>query len=182
MLRSRPARQVGVVACHACSHLTDALVSMCIEAGVDFAVMPCCHRDLHTQGQMGIVAKSFRLKEHEVIDIARLGGIVARGYDCRWRTIDASITPENRMLVGLANLKPNAAFNRLMVQQTTDAKLSHIYAKIHGFASDPYAAGPEGADKGAAAAEGAEAEAEVGAAAGETATELANSEGAKGLY
>ena len=31
---------VAVVACHACSHLTDEILHACAVAGVDFAVMP----------------------------------------------------------------------------------------------------------------------------------------------
>jgi hypothetical protein len=49
LLRSLPASEVAVVACHACSHLTDAIVEICISHGVDFAVMACCHRDLRVR-------------------------------------------------------------------------------------------------------------------------------------
>ena len=68
-------------------------------------MMPCCHRDLRTANQMQIVSKSLGVNKSGLIDVARLGAIVARGFDCRWRTIDKSITPENRILVGLARPK-----------------------------------------------------------------------------
>ena len=67
LLRRFEPSRVGVVACHACTHLTDAIVAMSIDAGVDFAVMPCCQRDLLTNGQMALAAKSLRVREAEVI-------------------------------------------------------------------------------------------------------------------
>lgn len=105
--------------------------------------MPCCHRDLRTANQMQIVAKSLGTSKQGLIDVARLGAIVARGFDCRWRTIDAAITPENRILVGLA--RPKAAAWQLRaasIGQQSDSRLSHIYARIHGMARDPYAPSP----------------------------------------
>jgi hypothetical protein len=83
--------QVAVVACHACGHLTDAMIDACICAGVDFAAMPCadhsskcnqaaphcrraramcrcCHRDDHTQKQMGLAAATLGTSEHKVIE------------------------------------------------------------------------------------------------------------------
>ncbi len=149
LLRQQPAAKIAVVACHACGHLTDAVVDMCVELGIDFAVMGCCHKDTQTQGQMGLVAKSLGIKEHEAIDVARLGGIVGRGYDCRWRTIDKSITPENRMLIGLARLGPGVALQRAMYEQATEAKMSKVYSRIHGLSKDPYAEGAAKSREGA---------------------------------
>jgi hypothetical protein len=97
---------------HACGQLTDFVIDACIEAQVDFAVMPCCHRDLRTANQMQIVAKSLGVSKSGLIDVARLGAIVARGFDCRWRTIDKTITPENRILVGLARPKVSEQVDR----------------------------------------------------------------------
>ena len=102
--------------------------------------MPCCHRDLRTANQMQIVSKSLGVSKSGLIDVARMGAITARGFDCRWRTIDAAITPENRILVGLA--RPKAAAWQLRAAshaKQSDARLSHIYARIHGMARDPYA-------------------------------------------
>ena len=78
LLESLPASEIGVVACHACTHLTDSIISMCIERGVDFAVMPCCQRDLYTQHQMALVAKSLNIKEHAAIDVSHVK---------RWRVV-----------------------------------------------------------------------------------------------
>uniref|UniRef100_A0A7S4BH53 Uncharacterized protein n=2 Tax=Chrysotila carterae TaxID=13221 RepID=A0A7S4BH53_CHRCT len=118
---------------------------MCVAKGVDFAVMPCCHRDLKTQGQMKIVAKYLGTSPHTAIDVARVGAITSGGFDCRWRSIPANITPENRILVGLAKHKLTSLAMRAECETNSDRKLSHIYAKIHGFQVDPYkdkASGP----------------------------------------
>ena len=123
---------VCVVACHACTHLTDRIVDLCIARGVDFAVMPCCQRDLLTQNQLAIAAKGMRISEGEAIDLARLGGICARGYDCRWRTIDKKITPVNRLLVGLSKVKQSVALQRQLVTANSEAKMTLIYSRLLG--------------------------------------------------
>jgi len=131
LLDSLPPADVGVVACHACSHLTDGIIAMCVERGVKFAVMPCCQRDLQTQNQMAVVAKSLGIKEDAAIDVARMGGILARGYDCRWRTIDAAITPKNRMLVGLGQVKSEAIDARRRIRDESTVKLGKIYKRVY---------------------------------------------------
>eukprot|EP00965_Chrysotila_dentata_P212269 6186927-Pleurochrysis_carterae.AAC.3 len=53
--------------------------------------------------------------------------------------------PENRILVGLAKHKLTSLAMRAECETNSDRKLSHIYAKIHGFQVDPYkdkASGP----------------------------------------
>ena len=102
-----------------------------VARGVDFAVMPCCQRDLATSGQMAHVAKSLGIAEHAAIDVARLGGIVARGYDCRWRTIDVKITPQNRLLVGLARRPPEMEARRRRIEAESNAKIKQIYSRVH---------------------------------------------------
>ena len=92
--------------------------------------MPCCQRDLHTQSQMGLVAKSLGISEDVAIDVARLGGVAARGYDCRWRTIDAAITPKNRILIGLGRRKAAALLARQQGESAArSAKLAQIYKR-----------------------------------------------------
>lgn len=41
-------RSTAVIACHACAHMADAIVGICLSFGVDFAVMPCCYKVLST--------------------------------------------------------------------------------------------------------------------------------------
>ena len=130
--------EIAVVACHACGHMSDEIIAMCIRAGADFAVMPCCHRDRDTQNQMALVAATLGTSEHAAIDAARVGSITARGYDCRWRTIDASISPENRILVGLAKHKAGTLAARAKSVEVADSKMGHLYAKIHHLQQDPH--------------------------------------------
>jgi hypothetical protein len=61
----------------------------------------------------------------------QLGAIVAKGYDCRWRMIDKAITPENRLLIGLAHTKPNVALQRQLLQAQSSAKMVQIYSRVH---------------------------------------------------
>ena len=119
--------EVAVVACHACSHLTDAIIATCIARGVDFAVMPCCQRDLQSQGQMALVAKSLGIKEGEAIDVAQMGGILARGYDCRFRTIDAS-----RRSTGCSFARARAVtrLQRKLVEESSARKMTQIYSRV----------------------------------------------------
>ena len=151
----RAPEEAMVVACHACSHLSDSAIDACIEARCDFAVMACCHKDHLTANQMALVAKTLKINVHEAVDVARLGGIVARGFDCRWRTIDAAITPENRILIGLARggaSRTGVLGGGLAVRaaraKRADGNLSQNYAKIHGCKKDPYAYAAPPADGG----------------------------------
>eukprot|EP00967_Tisochrysis_lutea_P034340 scaffold40981_cov28-Tisochrysis_lutea.AAC.3 len=89
---------------------------------------------------MKLVASSLQLDVRAAIDIARIGMIVARGYDVRYRTISASITPENRILVGLGKVSDAQLSRRAAIAADSDRKLSRIYAKIHGHQIDPWAA------------------------------------------
>ena len=88
------------------------------------------------------LCQSLGCSKQGCIDVARLGAVIARGFDCRWRTIDASITPENRILLGLARPKGAGRQRRAEIAKQSDARLSHIYARIHGCSSDPCAADP----------------------------------------
>ena len=86
--------------------------------------------DLQTNGQLALVAKSLHITEHQAIDVARMGAICAHGYDCRWRTIDAKVSPQNRLLIGLASVKPSVALKRSLVEKQTADKLKLIYGRL----------------------------------------------------
>ena len=118
---------VIVVAVHACAHLTDRVADACINGGVDFAVMPCCHRDATPGSTMRQVASALGIHVHAAVDVARLGAWASRGYDCRFRTIDDSITPENRVLIGLAPRgRATATDAAAAIEAAADAKMSTI--------------------------------------------------------
>ena len=102
--------EIGVVSCHACSLLSDELIRACTGSGVDFALMPCCHGEDSRKGKMMLnTAKMLGIPHDVLIDIARLGIIEASpGYKGSMRSIDSSITPQNRVLLGLRESEADA--------------------------------------------------------------------------
>ncbi len=82
-----------VVSVHACGSLTDDVLSAAVAANARVAVLPCCHE----------VARSPLdgwLDGPLAIDVARAQRLVAAGYNVLAQTIDAAITPKNRLLLG----------------------------------------------------------------------------------
>jgi hypothetical protein len=96
--------------------------------------------DNHTSNQMKIISSSLQLDVRAAIDVARFGAIITSGYDARYRTIPACISPENRILVGLARVSDGQVRRRSQLAARADERLSRTYAKIHGFKRDPWAA------------------------------------------
>lgn len=83
-----------VVSAHACGGLTDDVLAAAIAARARVAVLPCCH----------VVAPSPLagwLDGPLAIDVARAQRLEAAGYAVYTQTIDAAITPKNRLLLGL---------------------------------------------------------------------------------
>mmetsp|Transcript_5215 Transcript_5215/g.9927 ORF Transcript_5215/g.9927 Transcript_5215/m.9927 type:complete len:325 (+) Transcript_5215:215-1189(+) len=110
------ANKVVVVACHACSHLSDEVLQMCSHAHVDFAVMPCCHRDQARdvdRGQIKHAADECNISLGLAMDLVRMGRMQALGYFMRFRTVDAKISPHNRILIGVAGGRDVGAFGGL---------------------------------------------------------------------
>ena len=97
------AEDVIVVACHACSLLSDELIHECMKAKVEFAIMPCCQGEDSRRGKMMLhTAKILGIGHDTIIDISRLGVIEQTpGYKAMMRCIDSAITPQNRILIGL---------------------------------------------------------------------------------
>ena len=59
--------KIGVISCHACSHLSDSILDFCIQYElIEFALMPCCHSRKNYSGQLGFISdklnESFYLK------------------------------------------------------------------------------------------------------------------------
>ena len=100
-LRELEGTRVAVCGIHACDFLTDLCIDSAMSAGQNFAVMPCCHVDRH-KGQLKQAASSCQISVGQVVDIMRMGRVWDRGYVCHWRTVDRTITAENRILVGTA--------------------------------------------------------------------------------
>eukprot|EP01129_Flabellula_baltica_P001352 TRINITY_DN11231_c0_g1_i1.p1 TRINITY_DN11231_c0_g1~~TRINITY_DN11231_c0_g1_i1.p1 ORF type:complete len:308 (+),score=63.75 TRINITY_DN11231_c0_g1_i1:140-1063(+) len=94
--------EIMVVACHACGHLSDTTINMCIEYGLDFAIMSCCPKD-YQKNQIKHAAKTLGISVGAAKDLVTMGRVTQEGYLCYWRTIDESITPENRVLIAIKN-------------------------------------------------------------------------------
>lgn len=87
-----------VASCHACGALTDRILEGAVAARAHVAVLPCCH-DAETcdPGTLG-----GWLDVATAIDAVRATTLAARGYRVSTLLIPATITPKNRLLVGLA--------------------------------------------------------------------------------
>eukprot|EP00899_Mesostigma_viride_P018137 jgi/Mesvir1/26324/Mv22504-RA.1 len=110
-----------VLACHACSHLTDIILDICATKRVDFAVMPCCHKD-RDGNQVTVAAASLGIPMAAAMDLVRFGRMQQLGYTVRWRTIDPAITPHNRILCGLIAGTDKTGPASLAIPAKKDAK------------------------------------------------------------
>jgi hypothetical protein len=122
--------RVAVCGIHACDFLTDLCMESAMAAGQNFAVMPCCHVDRH-KGQLKQAATSCQISVGQVLDIMRLGRAWDRGYMCHWRTIDRTITAQNRVLVGTAPDPEQAASPSTQVSMKERARLMERYHEYH---------------------------------------------------
>lgn len=88
----------SIVAVHACGALTDRAIALGLELGGPIAVLPCCrqHRD-HPAPE---VLKR-ELGGDLAIDVHRTYRLHEAGYQVRWKSIPSTITPMNRVLVGV---------------------------------------------------------------------------------
>lgn len=93
--------RVAVVACHACAHLTRAVMDAGSAARARVATMACCHSKKTHGDQVWHAARDLGLPGGAACDLVTMGMLRERGYDCRWRTIDPAITPENRIIIGI---------------------------------------------------------------------------------
>eukprot|EP00656_Telonema_subtile_P042974 TRINITY_DN49124_c0_g1_i1.p1 TRINITY_DN49124_c0_g1~~TRINITY_DN49124_c0_g1_i1.p1 ORF type:complete len:126 (-),score=14.02 TRINITY_DN49124_c0_g1_i1:35-412(-) len=104
-----------------------------MELGVQFAVMPCCHKD--HQGSMKEAAKSLGLPLGVVMDLALVGRIQAQpGYHCLLKTIDEAITPQNRIVVAV-NKRREASEDQKAVQNSEE-KMKKAYHRAHRVTED----------------------------------------------
>jgi hypothetical protein len=86
----------AVVSVHACGKLTDRVLDAAIDARARVAVMPCCH-DLDRSDDGSLRGW---LPGAMAVDVVRAQRLRTAGYRVRTRTIDADITPQNRILLG----------------------------------------------------------------------------------
>ncbi|QDU67471.1 methyltransferase [Engelhardtia mirabilis] len=88
----------SVIGVHACGQLTDACLDVAAGLGGPVAVLPCC-RD-HGLSEAPAALRE-ALGEDVAYDVHRTYTMEARGYRTRWREIPSTITPMNRMLIGV---------------------------------------------------------------------------------
>jgi SAM-dependent methyltransferase len=82
-----------IVSVHACGSLTDDVLAAAVAVRARVAVLPCCH-------EVGESPLAGWLDGPLAIDVARAHRLIAAGYDVATQTIDAAITPKNRLLLG----------------------------------------------------------------------------------
>jgi hypothetical protein len=85
-----------VVSSHACGALTDRVLCRAAEARARVAVLPCCH-DLATCDAGELTGW---VESPVAIDILRAVRLQRQGYRIWTQTIPATITPQNRLLLG----------------------------------------------------------------------------------
>jgi hypothetical protein len=86
-----------VVSCHACGALTDRVLDRAVAACARVAVLPCCH----ALAAGDAVDLCGWLDGPVAIDVMRAVRLRQQGYRVRTQTIPASITPKNRLLLGV---------------------------------------------------------------------------------
>jgi hypothetical protein len=86
-----------VVSSHACGALTDRILDHAVAAGARVAVLPCCH-DVDTCEAGALTGW---VDAPLAIDILRAVRVEQRGYRVRTQEIPASVTPKNRLLIGV---------------------------------------------------------------------------------
>jgi hypothetical protein len=91
-----------VVSVHACGTLSDVVLTRAIEARACVALLPCCHDAdrCDTGGLLGFLPLPL------AVDATRVARLRAAGYDVVTQTIPATITPHNRLILGLPLTAP----------------------------------------------------------------------------
>jgi hypothetical protein len=86
-----------IVSCHACGRLTDDVLAKAVAARARVVVLPCCQcvADSDAGGLSGWLDAAL------AIDVTRAAKLKAAGYDVHTQTIPDSITPKNRLLLGM---------------------------------------------------------------------------------
>ena len=86
-----------VVSVHACGGLTDMVLDLAAASRSRVAVVPCCH-NLGLSDQGGLEGW---LEGAVAVDVIRATRLRAAGYQVWTQTVPASITPKNRLLIGI---------------------------------------------------------------------------------
>jgi 8-oxo-dGTP pyrophosphatase MutT (NUDIX family) len=130
--------KILVVACHACQHLSDEILETSLRYGVQVAVMPCCQRDLSQGCNWKAASKNLGLPIQVTMDLLLAGKAMSWcvgseagvTYDVRLKTINSSITPQNRIIFCRPN-DPGQGTLGLSTKHRAHAKLEQTYKKAH---------------------------------------------------
>jgi hypothetical protein len=90
-----------VVSSHACGALTDVIIEAASAMAAPIAVLPCCH-DLVTCDAGPLLGW---LDGALAVDTMRAMRLQGRGYDVRTQSIPGTITPKNRLLIGVPHCR-----------------------------------------------------------------------------
>lgn len=130
-------RRLVVMACHACQFLTTEIVEMCCNAALfgrancaPVAVMSCCPKD-EDGGRLKSAAKALGVPLGAAADLVLFGRMHERGLTCRVKTIDARITPMNRILIVTPGDPVGAAEARRQFRDGARKRLAGAYVAAH---------------------------------------------------
>ncbi|MDG1478212.1 MAG: hypothetical protein P8R54_01410 [Myxococcota bacterium] len=88
----------GIVAVHACGVRTDRCLELAVARRSTIAVMPCCYAQTARPAPRALQAA---LGAELATDIDRTYRLERSGYSVDWSSIPESITPTNRVLIGV---------------------------------------------------------------------------------
>lgn len=129
--------RILVVACHACQHLSDEILSITCSHGVSTAVMPCCQKDTSPGSSWKATSKNLGIPIEKVMDLLLAGKVMSWttgqeasvAYDVRMKSIDATITPQNRII--LCRPQSMDAPQQTLKVERAHKKLALAYRKAH---------------------------------------------------
>lgn len=125
-------RRILVVACHACQHLSDEILQLsCASYGVAAAVMPCCQKDVSPGKSWKDTSKNLGIGFATVMDLLLAGKAMSWNIPCdvRIKTIDANITPQNRIVL-CRPLKEDQCCSRVTIDEAHE-RLDRAYQRAH---------------------------------------------------
>lgn len=92
---ARPNPDHRLLGIHACGGLTDQVLELAIHHRVRVAVLPCCH----SKAKLDDGGLSGWMPHDVAVDATRARHLAEAGFAVHTTTIDAAITPKNRLLV-----------------------------------------------------------------------------------
>lgn len=131
-------RRILVVGCHACQHLSDEILSIACRFGVSVAVMPCCQKDASPGSSWKATSKNLGIPIDKTMDLLlagkamswNVGNSANASYDVRMKTIEETITPQNRIIMCRPR-SDEASHQEEIVRDKAHRKLEVTYQKAH---------------------------------------------------